>query len=795
MVSVAFRSGQVFDGVDCCPNPRPRIDRLVYRKQITIAEQQRLAQNVVTRQPIFVAQVSESLGSPNGAGTADNPFDSIAVASAAAGEHGIVFVRDGSFDESFALLNNQRLLADGFFDTSPHQVVTQLGTIQLPGQNTRASVVMPRINSSDRAGTIKLCQDDSLVDDIEIAGFTVTNSAGSGIFGVQNEGFSIHHNTLQQAAESGIALLNVSGTQFQNSTAPTSNNLISNNIIQNNQQHGAVLADVDLASLDLSSIGIDLNSKNISLANRGPLNVDIDNNTFTNNANDVNPLALSTQIQTQTNRDDHFGLYVAATTNATSTVNARNNTFTGNGAASALGLVDSTGAVGILAGGNSQIVASIEDSTFTGNFGVDIHGIVGKGPSTAATARLDLNVHRNLLADAQLAQTEDGFLSAGLRGVASTGFLNVNAASNVIQGSQSVLNAGLFTRMEAFYLASDGNAQITANLIDSGLNPLGRNGNEFLDWHIGIGADVEGTGITNLLVENAIVDAECVLKLHTGLDGVTATTGRLIADVNDSSLIVRLPSTSAVDGILLDAVGASQLTLNLSNVATRFEGVIPTVVPDRDWLNSRSADSSRITLSLVDVSPTSLMTGFQDFLEFRLFDESITTLTIDDSLIGQTQQFGIDIVAQDASRMMQTINNTSFGGNLLGLIDAEISNSSVLVSTINSSVFQSPSVGAIRLFAESNAITEMTRLGATFENNTFQIAPQNAVQVIGNSTSGNTIVRVNLVNNSADGDYLLQQMQSSGTTLFDQFSSGNTGSVIPTGTVTSSPTLLDIAFP
>ena len=797
MFSIAFRTpGQVLDDGDPCAT-RPRIDRLVYRKQLSLAEQNRLARNVVTDQPIFVSQVSEAFGSPNGTGTTDNPFDSVSAAATAAGQRGIIFVRDGSFDESVSLLNHQRLLADGFLDTKPHQVITHLGTILLPGQNARASVVTPSISSSDRTGTIKLCQDDSFVDEIEIAGLTITNSVGSGIFGIQNQGFSIHDNTIEQSAEAGITLLTASGSQFNNSTAPPTNNLISNNVIQDNSQSGVILANLNLNNLHLNPVGVDLSNKTISLADRGALDVDITNNTFTNNATEANSSALVNQVQTQTIRDESFALYVASTTNSTSTINATNNTFTGNGAPSAFGPVDSTGGVGILAGGNSTISATIADSTFTGNFGVDIHNIVGNGPSTNSNARLDVDVLRSFLSNTQLAQTEDGILAAGIRGVATTGCLNLNVGSNVIQGSQTILDAGLFTRMEAFYLISEGNAQINANIIDAGLNPLGRVGNEFGTWHVGVGSNVKGTGVTNLLIENTLIDAECVLKLHAGLDGNSGTTGRMNVNVTDSNFIVRLPVAATVDGILAEAVGASQLNLTLSDVTTRFEGVVPAVALDRDWLTGRSADTGRLTLTLDSVSPTNLMTGLQDFMEFRLFDNSITTLNVSDSLIGQTQGFGIDIVSHDSGRMIQTITNTSFGGNGLGLIDLSITDNSVLTSILTSNVFQSSSNTAIQFFGESYVVTDSARIGATFDGNSFQVAPQTAIRLIGSSpTSGSTVVQANLINNSSDGDYLLEQMQSNaGTTQFQVFSSGNVGNIITSGSVTTSPTLLDITFP
>ena len=54
------------------------------------------------------------------------------------------------------------------------------------------------------------------MDNVEIAGLQISNTVGSGIFGMLNNGVSIHDNTITGSVGYGIELLNTSGTQFNN---------------------------------------------------------------------------------------------------------------------------------------------------------------------------------------------------------------------------------------------------------------------------------------------------------------------------------------------------------------------------------------------------------------------------------------------------------------------------------------------------------------------------------------------------------------------------------------------------
>ena len=793
-VTIPLRNlGQIFSSD--CECTLPRYGRLVNRRnRLAIHRSEAIATNVVTGNPIFVAQVDEAAPA-GGDGTLDSPFQTIGEAVTAADQHGIVFVQNGTFNETVSLQNNQRLLADGFLDSTPYRVVSREGTFILPGQRTRADVTMPVISSADPLGTIQLCSTGQFVDNAEVAGFAISNSAGSSIFGILNSGISIRDNVIGSSAVYGIALFNASGTQFANSTAPQTASGIFRNTIDQNAQGGILLADVNLSTFDLTPLGADLSTKGIPLSSRGPLAATIFGNTITNNATAAVLTDLTDELQSQTLRDDAFGVYVASVAGSSMTVVLDENTIRSNGVPAATNLTDSTGGVGFLAGGPSQIAATVEDSTFLTNRGVDIHGIVGNGPATLITARLDINIDRNRLTNAQLARTEVGTLAAGIRLVASTGTLNSSINSNIIEGDQTVLD-GMFDRMDAIYSLAHGDAVLTTMLGTAGNNVLGGSGNEIRTWHVGVGFNADETSQGTLRIRDAIIDAQCVLKLHAGEDLDLAGTSLFIATVEESLLIARLPAAALVDAIFIDALGASQASLTMINTRTRFEGPVPVFAPDREWLGTRAADEGVITISFDNVVALNPHNGFQDFIELEAQDNSAINFNLNDSLVGQTQQFGVDAFATDNARITQNIVNSTFSGNGQGLINGEAELNSTMSSTLIGSSFTTNGQMAIQFMGNSSLPSGAIRLGATLDNNTFFASPA-SVDILGIATRGNTLARVNLISNTANGSYLLsQQVTPPATSIFELFDDGNnTPAVITTGTITNSPMLLFITFP
>jgi hypothetical protein len=793
-VTIPLRSiGQIFSSD--CECTLPRYGRLVNRRnRLAIHRSDAIATNAVTGNPVFVAQV-DSAAPAGGDGTPDAPFQTIGDAVTAADQHGIVFVRNGTFNETVSLQNNQRLLADGFLDSSPYQVVSREGTFILPGQRTRVDVTMPVISSSDPLGTIQLCRTGQFVDNAEVAGFAISNTAGSSIFGVLNNGVSIRENVIGPSAGYGIGLLNASGLRFANSTAPASASGIFNNVIDQNVQGGILLADVDLSAFDLNPLGSDLNTKGIPLVSRGLLAATVSGNTITNNATASTGSGLLDELQNQTMRYDVFGVYVASVTDSAMTIAFDENTIRSNGLPLAAGGTDSTGGIGILAGGTSRIVSSIEDSTFQTNNGIDIHGIVGDGPTTSSSARLDINIDRNQLTSAQLAQTEDGILATGIRLVADTGTLNAFVNSNVIEGDPTILSA-TYDRMTAIYSTSQSDAALSTVLGTNGLNVNGGSGNEIRNWHIGVEFDTENSSQGTLNIRDAIIDAQCILKLHTGEDLDLAANGIFNATIENTLLIASLSTTDLVDAIFIDALGASQASLTMRNVDTRFTGPIPTTAPNRQWLDTHTADSGILTISLDNVTALNPHTGFQDFIEIEARDDSRTNLNLTETIVGVTQQFGIDAFATDDARVVLDIVNSTFNGNGQGLINGLADFSSTMTSTVTGSNFTTNGEMAIQFNGNSSFPPGTIQLGATLENNTFIASPA-SVDIIGIATRGNTLARVNLINNNANGSFRLTQSATPpATSTFELFDDGNnTPAVTTSGTITNSPTLLDITFP
>lgn len=772
-----------------------RYDQLVKRRnRITTAHQDVVAHNIVTNQPIIVAQANAS-APVGGDGTTARPFNSIGDAAAAAGENGIVFVRNGDFTESVELSNGQRLLADGFLDTNPHLVRTRLGVIQLPGQQNRTDVVVPSIASADQFATIKLCQDGSFVDNVEIAGLEIRNTVGSGIGGILNNGIRIHDNVVVDAAGYGIALLNASGSQFENTTAPIAASSINDNSISGNAQGGLLLADVDLSMFDLASSGVDLAAKGISTADRGALVIDVHDNSFRNNATVATLQPLGDSVRDATSRDDPFGVLVTSLTDSQITVNFDRNTLEENGLPAAVDSVDSSGGLGLLVGGSSNLTVDVTESSFLRNSGVDIFSVIGEGPNTTSAAGIDLTVTRSLLEDSQLADTRNGLLAAGIRSVADIGTLNTTIGSTVIQGDSSVF-AATFDRMEAVHAVAEGTGIVTTTLIDNGLNQLGRSGNELTGWHVGLGGDALDSGVLVMNVRDTTIDAECVLKFHAGDFGDPAQS-RLTADIRDSVLIARLPTTSAFDGAIADAEGGSLLSLTILDSTYSFEGIVDGSTPTgRDWLRIKSRDTAEVTFNLERTTPTNSMTGFDDFIEVTALDGSRVTGTLSEVTAGLTSGHAIEIGAMDTSRIFMNVDGSVLSGNLSGLVDVFSTQQAVVSAELTGNTFTSPFDRAVTLEALADDATHDARLGATLSANQF-ISTTDALQATVDATDGQSTLLINVINNVAGGDFLISQLEtvpgSSITTLFDD--GGNSPAPVTGGTVGSSPSLLDITFP
>ena len=790
----AFRSFADFWSAPGGCDADPQFTQLVTRKsRITTHRQDRLARDPVTGAPVVIAQASSTAAS-SGTGTAQQPFNNLNSAVTAAGENGIIFVQNGTFNESVNLLNGQRLLADGFLDTTPHVIITQSGIITLPGQRTRAQVARPSITSNDLLGTVKLCPDGGFVDNVEIRGFDISNTLGSGIVGFLNDGLIIRDNVVSGNSGFGIALFNASGDTVNSPTAPVSAFSIQNNELTQNNQGGLLITDVDLASFNFAPTGLNINSKGVSLADRGDLTIQVSGNTISDNATTNTLSPLGEGLSDATLRDDRFGVQVVGLTGSSMTVNFESNTLERNGTAAALGRFSSAGGLAITAGNSANITTNVSESTFNRNAGTDIQASNGDGPPALASAVVNLNVDRSLLQNAQLSETDDGTLAAGIRLDATVGTINAAITDTVVLGDATVLNS-TFDRMEALYATVNDNGRINTTVSGTGLNILNRSGNEFVGWHVGVGSNAFENGISTVNVSNALIDAECVLKFQSGDVGNTAAPSQ-IATVRGSELVARLNETSPLDGILAEAEGGSNLDLSIIDSVYRFEGTVSGATPDRSWLNASASETADLTLLIENGMPRNSKTGFTDFIGLSAEDSGTIAATIRNTTIGDTMGQGIDIEALNSSRVMLDVSGSTLSNNGTGLINAIAYDQSIVSSTLTSNTFVNPANRAITLLADASTPTDNARIGATLTSNQFQ-ALSGALRATSDADDGVAEVRLNMTSNTSNGLFLLEQLETppgvATFTLFD--GGGNSPTQTTSGTIGASATVLDITFP
>ena len=793
-VTFAFRSFTDFLSAPGGCNAEPQFTQLVTRKsRIATRRQNRLARSSVTNAPLSIAQVNANAPA-GGNGSVQQPFNNLTAAIAAAGENGIIFVEEGTFNESINLLNGQRLLADGFLDTTPHVISTTSGTIAIPGQRPRAQVTRPTITSNDLLGTVKLCPEGSFVDNVEIRGFEVANTVGSGIVGFLNNGLTIRDNVVSGNSGFGIALFNASGDTVNSPTAPVSNFSIQNNEITQNNQGGLLIVDADMASFDFSPTGLDINSKGVSLADRGDLTVQVSGNTISDNATTNTLSPLGEGLSDATLRDDRFGVQIVGLTGSSMTVNFESNTLERNGTSSTLGRFSSAGGLAVLAGGTSTVNTTVTESTFTRNSGTDIQATVGDGPTTLATATANLNVVRSLLQNAQLSETDDGVLASGIRLNSDQGTLNATIDSTVILGDSTVFNS-VFDRMDAVYAIADGNGRINTTISGTDLNALTRTGNEFTNWHVGVGSNAEDLGVSTVDISDTLIDAECVLKFHSGEFGDPAISS-LTATVRRSELVARLSETSPFDGILAEALGGSDMSLSILDSEYRFEGPVSGSNPARSWLNGDVSDSADLTLLIENGMPRNSMAGFTNFIDLASEDSGTIAATIRNSTIGETTGQGIDIGAFDSSRGTLDVSGSTLSNSGTGLLNVLANDQAVVSSTLTSNTFINPANRAITLLAESFNTTDNARVGTTLTSNQFQ-ALSGALQATSDAGDGLAEVRLNMTGNTSNGLYTLEQLQAApGVATFTLFDGGgNSPTQTTSGTIGTSATLLDITFP
>ncbi|MGQ0635044.1 MAG: inverse autotransporter beta domain-containing protein [Planctomycetaceae bacterium] len=163
----------------------------------------RAAINPSTGAPYRFAHVS-SAAAAGGDGTVGNPFQTIAQAQAAARD--IVFVQSGSVlngtDASVVLSPGQRIFGAG--NGINHILnVPELGTLYLP--RGPGSGARPILNGAPGDSVV-------LASHSEFAGFSILNAGGNGVVGNGVQHVTLRSLYIDQAAASGIRLVNSGGS-------------------------------------------------------------------------------------------------------------------------------------------------------------------------------------------------------------------------------------------------------------------------------------------------------------------------------------------------------------------------------------------------------------------------------------------------------------------------------------------------------------------------------------------------------------------------------------------------------
>ena len=169
-----------------------------------------VADDPQTGTPYTFAHV-DSAAAPGGNGTVNSPFQTIAAAQAANDD--IIFVHaDSVFHGSAATITmspGQAILGDGA--GIQHTVaIPQLGSLVLP--QAAAGSSLPVLDSATGTGVV-------LASTTIFSGFTITNSAGNGIYGNGVSNALVANVTVDHAGADGIHLVNSTGTlEFVNTS-------------------------------------------------------------------------------------------------------------------------------------------------------------------------------------------------------------------------------------------------------------------------------------------------------------------------------------------------------------------------------------------------------------------------------------------------------------------------------------------------------------------------------------------------------------------------------------------------
>lgn len=423
--------------------------------------------------PIFVVHVDNS--APGGGdGTVEHPLNYLPTTTP--GNVDIVFVRRGTgtstnYNNGITLNNYQRLLGDGVH----HNFTSLAGTFPLPGYTPGA---LPTITNP--AGNVV-----TLASYNEVSGFNINNAGGSGIYGNTITDFNINNVNITNSANSGIDLVNVSGSGQIFDSTMTGNDLQGINI----DNFGTALA------LSVNNVTATGNLTGIAINGQAGATFAVSMNTVDTSDNNHDGIAISllsgssfagtffniTSNNNNIPQDDlGFGNGFSATVDASvaafdienSTLNGNNlngvSVVATNGSSVALSLINNDSTIsnnllnGVFVDGTDSALAVLLQNNVisnNGNLGVNLQATDGSLDLIAINNTLNANHGAGI--GYTLRDTATGTFD--IRGNTITGTLDDANASTVYSGQ------AIFIRLDGSTDTSAATATVTSGIIDHNL--------------------------------------------------------------------------------------------------------------------------------------------------------------------------------------------------------------------------------------------------------------------------------------------------------------------------------------
>ena len=654
-----------------------RHDRVV--ATIDRQRDQVFAQNRDSNQRIDVVHVDDNAAA-GGDGSINSPVNTLTAAQNAAQNGSIIFVRSGTYTDSIALSNGQRLLGDGL---GTHIVSARQGSFLLPGQTVGGAPVISPTNSSYAV----LLGPGSF--GTEVAGFSIVNGSAfpvAGIAGISNSSFYIHDNSVTVPDGYGIALMNAStGGTWQNGTALNHSVGIFDNNVSGSGFGGIVVAHATLTSSDFQTLGIDPDiADQLPTSPSGGLTLSIQGNQVASNGTSAATSPLDSMLGQQV----RYGIGVASTSTTQTQIDVTidDNQVTGNGISGSTN--ESNGGIAVNADNAGRLTGTISNNTVNNNAGVGVAMVAqGNGVIQNLTVTGNPQIQNNSLAGIAAASDDNGQITNlvisqnadisanGSPGILeSGGVLLTVAGAGVIDGASISANSVNNNGSLGVGLQAGDNGQIRNASVSSNLQITGNN-------LAGIAAAADGNGqIDNLVIsQNAdisgngsISDPESggVLLRVTGSGQIDSTTITSNSITNNGSLGIGLQSDGS--GRIQNTLISSNLAINANQVAgiaadARSSSQITNlVISDNFEINSNGVFSSNAA-NAAEATGGIILTARDGGLVNGEIDNNTLEGNYGVGILATTLDRNANLT--DDSEIVLQINNNSISDVQLGIFD------------------------------------------------------------------------------------------------------------------------------